>query len=232
MSSLAEAQLENPVWHALGGPHAAFADTRSTARARRYHPEVSVFSAAESVDERSWTALGDLVGPSGMVALFRDRVPAPPAGWTEVFRARARQMISPTVDAAPAPPEVSTLGPGDVGDMLALIDAAQPGPFEVRTPELGRYVGVRRDGRLVAMAGERFRVPGATEISAVCTHETVRGEGWGRILTTEVARGIQARGDVAFLHVVTDNEPAATLYRAMGFTTRRVLDVVGAVRDV
>jgi len=112
--------------------------------------------------------------------------------------------------------------------MLALAELTEPGPFMSRTVELGRYVGVRREGRLLAMAGERFRSPGFVEISAVCTHPDVRGEGLGGELTLNVAQSIRRGGDEAYLHVLETNEKAVRLYQKLGFVVRRKVDVVFA----
>ena len=124
--------------------------------------------------------------------------------------------------------EVVRLGPEDRTEMLALAELTEPGPFLLRTPELGRYVGLRREGRLLAMAGERFRLPGYVEISAVCTHPDARGEGLAGELTLNVAHAIRAGGDEAFLHVLESNENATRLYQKLGFVIRRTVDVVFA----
>ena len=130
-------------------------------------------------------------------------------------------MVATDVDVTGATEDgLVELGTTDVDDMLALVAATQPGPFMTRTIEMGRYLGVRRDGRLVAMTGERFRPDGYTEVSAVCTADEVRGEGLGRKLVLSVVAQIRARGDEAFLHVMTTNTPAIGLYESLGFTTR------------
>ena len=105
--------------------------------------------------------------------------------------------------------------------MLELVGRAKPGPFLQRTVEMGAYYGIRRDGRLVAMAGERLRPPGWTEISAVCTDEEHRGQGLATRLVRHVAAGITARGDTPFLHAAAVNTGAIRLYESMGFTVRR-----------
>jgi predicted GNAT family acetyltransferase len=105
--------------------------------------------------------------------------------------------------------------------MLALVKQTQPGPFSERTIEMGRYLGHRADGRLVAMAGERMRCPGFAEVSAVCTDPGYRGRGLGGALTLAVAQHIRGRGDEAFLHVAEENVTAQRLYLELGFTVRR-----------
>jgi predicted GNAT family acetyltransferase len=113
------------------------------------------------------------------------------------------------------------LGAADAEEMLALVARTQPGPFEPRTHELGTYLGVRRDGALIAMAGERLHPPGYTEISAVCTDAAYRGQGWATVLVRAVAHNIRERGETPFLHVAKTNVNAARLYDALGFELRR-----------
>ncbi len=222
-----EALLDNVAWHALRGPLAHCADAASTAEAVRFDPEINLVAAVERADAAGWAALAALAGPGGFVALFRDAIPPPPPGWQEHYRAGCFQMIAGELPPRPSLDAI-TLGADDADDMLELAQLTEPGPFFIRTHEQGRYVGVRRDGRLVAMAGERFRVPGFTEVSAVCTHPDARGEGLGGALTLEIAHGIRARGDEACLHLLDTNEPAHRLYQKLGFRDRRMTAVVAA----
>jgi ribosomal protein S18 acetylase RimI-like enzyme len=149
--------------------------------------------------------------------------PPPPAGWEVRLRVPAIQMVAVDLDVA-TDPEAVPLGVGDVADMLDLVERTRPGPFLARTIELGSYIGVRRAGVLVAMAGERFRLPGWTEISAVCTDESVRGSGLASRLVRAVGAGIAQRGDGVILHVASTNTSAIRLYRTLGFVERRPID--------
>jgi predicted GNAT family acetyltransferase len=128
-------------------------------------------------------------------------------------------------------PEIIDLSAPDVPEMLELTALTKPGPFNRRTHELGTYLGIRRDGRLVAMAGERLKVPGYTEVSAVCTHPDHAGHGYARILMTEVMRRICYRGETPFLHVREDNVRAIELYKRLGFK-QRVLSHLAVLRKV
>jgi len=134
--------------------------------------------------------------------------------------------VSVTGEAVPVP-----LGPDDVDEMVALVAATDPGPFERRTFEFGGYLGVRAAGRLVAMAGERLSCAGYTEISAVCTDADHRGQGLASLLTRAVAARIRDRGDEAFLHAAASNTNAIRLYESLGFTTRTTCDYA-LVRNV
>jgi ribosomal protein S18 acetylase RimI-like enzyme len=233
-SSGGEHPLDNAVWHALGSQHAELAETKG--RARRYPADMSVFHAVDVADADGWEHLAALAGPAARVSLFRAEIPSPPRGWTEHLRGKGRQM---TVSAAtlvhPREDDVGgeadddhhrfrRLGPDDIGEALALVALTEPGPFAERTIEMGRYWGRFDDDRLVAMAGERFHLEGYTEISAVCTHPDVRGQGLASALTGHVARAILERDETPFLHVRVGNESARRVYERLGFAERRLVE--------
>jgi ribosomal protein S18 acetylase RimI-like enzyme len=217
--------LDNAVWHALRTRQAHFAEGDSSGRAIRFDREVAFFGAVEQIDAASWEAQVELAGPEGITVFFRDEVPGPPSGWEEVFRGPTWQMVAgdlrPVPDLSPV-----ALGPDDAAEMLALAQLTEPGPFFPRTHEMGTYVGVKREGRIVAMAGERLKLPGWTEISAVCTHPEAQRQGLGAALTLWMARSIRDAGDEAFLHVLENNENALRLYQALGFEIRRKVQAV------
>ncbi|MBM9509244.1 GNAT family N-acetyltransferase [Actinacidiphila acididurans] len=211
------ALLDNPAWAALTGPHRHLADINGAAA--RYQQDVSPFVAlADIEDPRSWADLAELVGPGNSFALagVRDL----PEGWSTGQSGQGVQMVATSLRAEPDT-EALRLGPQDVPEMLDLVSRAQPGPFLPRTVEMGAYYGIRRDGKLVAMAGERLRPPGWTEISAVCTDADHRGQGLATRLVRHVAAGIRDRGDTPFLHAAAVNTGAIRLYESIGFTLRR-----------
>ncbi len=215
--------LDNAAWHALTGPHAGLAE--GDGAARRYPPEVSFFSAVERLDAAAWAALAGLAGPAGMVVLSQAELPPAPSGWAEVQRVPSDQMVLAR-DPAPAGADVTVrrLTGRDVPAMLALTSLARPGPFMAGTVRLGGYVGVEEDGRLVAMAGRRLRLPGYAEVSAVCVHPDAAGRGLGSAVTRHVARRIRAQGETPFLHVAHGNDRAKAVYERLGFTVRTVVD--------
>jgi ribosomal protein S18 acetylase RimI-like enzyme len=218
--------LDNPVWHALSGPHQHLADRHG--RAVRYRREVAPFAALpDRPGTRDWADLAALVGSGSLAVLFRDQVERP-SGWQEVFRMRALQMVGAAVEGCPAG-EAEELGSGDVEQARALVELTDPGPFAVRTMDMGIYLGVRHRRRLVALAGERMHLSGHHEISLVCTHPEHRCRGLGTALVLDLVARIRGRGDVPFLHVLEGNDPAIRLYAALGFEERRWVDVVGVV---
>jgi ribosomal protein S18 acetylase RimI-like enzyme len=217
--------LDNPVYASLTGPHAHLAER--VGNAVRYPLDVSPFTALPSLpDGRDWADLAHLVGPGGIVPLAAVGVP-PPAEWEIVLRVPGVQLVDDGVDAA-ADEEAVRLTDSDVPEMLALVERTQPGPFLGRTIELGTYLGIRRDGDLVAMAGERLHPPGWTEISAVCTDAAHRGQGLASRLVRALAHGIRQRGDTPFLHAAASNTRAIRLYESLGFTLRRTTTFAAA----
>jgi ribosomal protein S18 acetylase RimI-like enzyme len=222
--------LDDPVWHALTGPHRRFAvasdDDDDMARACRYRVDVAPFAALRDVtDRQAWHDLAELCGPVGRAALEAGGTISVPAGWTVATVFPVAQMIAPTdglttVSSSIPAETLVPLGKRDAAEMIALAELTHPGPFAASTVELGGYLGVRREGRLVAMAGRRMHLPGWIEISAVCTHPDHRGLGLARLLITAVETAIRDQRHRAFLHVLHENTSAIALYRELGFTTR------------
>ncbi|MBY8840763.1 GNAT family N-acetyltransferase [Streptomyces sp. SP2-10] len=210
--------LDNPARAALTGPHAHFAERRG--RVLRYPVDVSPWLALpDEPGEQDWADLAALAGPGADAPLpgFCGEVPA---DWEITFRVEGVQLVDDGLAAAPDA-EAVRLGPADVPDMLDLVARTRPGPFLPRTVELGTYLGIRRGGALVAMAGERLHPPGWTEISAVCTDPAFRGEGLATRLIRAVAHGIRERGETPFLHTGAANTGAVRLYESLGFRLRR-----------
>jgi predicted GNAT family acetyltransferase len=218
--------LDNIIWNALTTRQAQFAQT--SGEARRFMPEVSPLAAFREPTPEGYESLAGLLSPRGTIGLFLDAPYEPRAGWSLVAGAPMPEMVYEGNGAAflrssSSDPEIVELGAADSPDMMALTALTKPGPFHTRTHELGGYLGIRREGKLVAMAGERLKVPGYTEVSAICTHPEHTGHGYARILTTEVVNRIRSRGETPFLHVREDNVRAIDLYQRLGFKQRVLL---------
>jgi len=150
---------------------------------------------------------------------------APPVpGTTVASRAVVVQMIAQDLTPAdPAPFDIVALTEADAPQMLALATLTEPGPFFARTHELGDFIGVKAEGRLIAMAGERMKPTGFTELSGVCTHPDHRGRGYAGALSRVVVARILARRETPFLHAFASNTGAIGLYESLGFALRREL---------
>ena len=215
--------LDNVIWSALTTQHAALA--RGDLLARRYPSAFTPFAALPKPLEPSvagFHALAHGMAVDQVVAMFTLEDIAPPSELEVVVRRDMVQMVqtAPVPSAHRGDVELISLAPDDAADMAALADRTKPGPFSTRTHELGHFFGVRMDGTLVAMAGERMRVDGWTEVSGVCTDDAFRGRGLARELVIAVANAIVARGETPFLHAFEDNVSAIGLYKTLGFEVR------------
>lgn len=212
---------DRPVWASLQHqPHWGLGG----ALARRFRPEVNCFAATPDASVESLAALVDLVKPAEDRILLLQVPPIIVPPELEILKqAQGVQMVA--MRRLQAEPGVAILGDADAADMLALATLTEPGPFFPRTHTMGRFMGVRIDGRLVAMAGERMRFPGHVEVSGVCTHPDFRGRGLARRLSAAVTADIQGRGETPFLHAWATNTAAIALYESLGFAVRTTVDV-------
>ncbi len=214
--------LDNVIWQALTTRQACFAE--GSGRARKFIADVGPLSAFADGEAEGYDALAAILRGKDIGAVFLSAPYAPRDGWEFLAGAPLVQMV--LENGKPATPhsnpktEFAALGAPDSPEMLSLTKLTQPGPFGPRTHELGTYLGIRIQGKLVAMAGERLKVPGYTEVSAVCTHPDHLGKGFAAALMSEVMRRIRDRGETPFLHVRQDNARAIALYERLGFRTR------------
>jgi ribosomal protein S18 acetylase RimI-like enzyme len=217
--------LDNVIWQALTTRQKEFAEVFE--HARRFIRAVTSLTAFSEPSPRGYASLAELVGAGGTAILSLPAPYQPVGGWDLIVTFPGLQMVCENggaeLDHGSSRPLIEELGPPDSPEMVELAHLTKPGPFGTRTHELGTYLGIRSEGKLVAMAGERLKVPGYTEVSAVCTHPEHVGNGYARVLMMELMGGIRDRGEIAFLHVRQDNTRAVALYERLGFRTRRVV---------
>jgi ribosomal protein S18 acetylase RimI-like enzyme len=226
-----ETFLDNPAWGALNSYHASF--EMGTARAKRYRPGVVPFVGFGSDEEGvasdldPWMAIGEAFYIIG-------QLPVLPTGWVMEHALPCWQMMGPggivlanqegmssNRETGGPTQEIVSLSDSDSEEMFALINSVQPGYYERGTRLMGNYYGIRREGKLVAMAGERLRLTGFSEISAVCTHPAYTGRQYAQQLIAHISRLHSAGGIRTFLHVAKSNERAVRLYQYLGFGFRR-----------
>ncbi|HET7263007.1 MAG TPA: GNAT family N-acetyltransferase [Casimicrobiaceae bacterium] len=229
LSSAAFDALDNPYWSCLATRHAHVA--RGGALARRYPPDISPIAAVSGDAPANVAALEALVELGDDMGTLGPYTPKLGRNWQTVHEAEVTQMLR--TDRTPLPEsecEVVELGPDDVAEMLALVELTQPGPFRRRTIELGRFIGIRENGRLVAMAGERGWTGDCREVSGVCTHPDAQGRGHARALIARVVNRMLRAGEVPFLHAETGNARAIALYESLGFVERTRFPLLAAKR--
>jgi predicted GNAT family acetyltransferase len=222
--------LDHPIWNALTSTQSRLAE--GGARARRYPPAIAPFAAMADMSPPSFAALGALMSRSDQAVLFTTEPVTTPAEFKLLLAASVEQMIGAPAETPMRSAEIVTLGAADVPAMMELTKLTRPGPFTLRTHELGTFLGIRIDGRLVAMAGERMKPANYTEMTAVCVHPDYRGRGYAQMLLGEVSRQISAREEISFLHVFSDNAGAIALYRRQGMEIRRRIWVTVLARAV
>jgi predicted GNAT family acetyltransferase len=222
--------LDNVIWTALTTKQAHFAEANELAR--RFPTDIGPLAGLKEPTGQAFHALAALLKPDEAAALFLDKAQDPPAGLTVIATAPLLQMVQEIPRDSrktSSATELIELTPDDIPEMITLTALTKPGPFGIRTRELGTYLGIRQSGKLVAMSGERLHVPGYTEVSAVCTHPDHIGHGYAAALMQAVMNGIRDRGETPFLHTRADNDRAISLYERLGFT-RRVLLHLSVVR--
>lgn len=215
--------LDRPIWNALDGRHAGLA--LGGQLARRYRTDVSPFAAPRDDSHEALAALQGLMTMNESVVLLEAGHTAFPSGTTVEREALAVQMVSTRLPHAVHDDRVVALGDGDAPEMLALATLTEPGPFLANTHMFGGFIGIRIDGRLAAMAGERLKPDGFAEVSGVCSHPDFRGRGFAGLLSAIVANRIAARGETPFLHAYSSNVGAIRLYEALGFRIRTEMTV-------
>ena len=224
-------QLDNPAWLALSGEQREFGLVGE--RAARYHVDVSPIAAVADQSPEALQELAGFVEPGQAVAVVDPGEP-PEDLWRLATVVPLTQWYCPDpVQEQPTDLDWVELGDAQAPDMYRLVKETDPGPFEPRTHLLGDYVGVIRDGNLVAMAGERICLPGFREVSAVCTDPAFTGRGYAEVLVREVAVRQQRLGCVPFLHVRIGSpaeRQASQVYEKVGFVRRKELGMTILVR--
>jgi len=241
METAKKTSLDNPAWSALTTAQGAFAE--GTPKAKRYKPNILPFAGVAAATAEAAEELDALMAPGEVFYLIGERPPLP-ARWRPELVLPCAQLLAPAdLHGMPQPQEIIvSLGEADKEEMYKLVTGIQPGYYHPDTRQLGEYFGIRRKGRLIAMAGERLRLTGDsdpggltgvgglkdtrspaayTELSAICTHPDHTGHGYAQQLIAWLCRRQTAKGITPFLHVALSNERALRLYIHLGFRHRR-----------
>lgn len=226
-----EHPLDRPVWHMLTGPQAALA--RGDGQAVRVDPRYGPFAAARDHSDEAQAALAELLAPGEQAWLVEAEEWPAPAGMRTARTAPLLQMVAESpAPVAPDDEAVVLLGADDSDEMAALAIATEPGPWGPLTRCYGNFYGIRRNGKLAAMAGSRMRpTQEFGEVSGVCTWPEFRGQGLAGALIRRVMADIVAEGRTPFLHSYAGNAKAIGLYESLGFRGRRNMVVTVLERE-
>lgn len=213
--------LDRVAWNTLTGPHIGF--SLGNDRARRFTPDIGPIAASVDSSPEALADLAELVPADGYIIVIELAEMPVPSGLVLEKSAPILQLVAEKLTPGPEPVGYLELGDADAPEMLALAQLTEPGPFSTATHRLGQFVGIRENDRLIAMAGERMKLPGYTEVSGVCTHPDARGRGFAEMLSRLVTQRIFDRGETPFLHAWETNQGAIALYQKLGFSIRQRL---------
>ncbi|HZD93925.1 MAG TPA: GNAT family N-acetyltransferase [Candidatus Sulfotelmatobacter sp.] len=217
--------LDNPIWTALTTKQAQLA--HSSSLARRFPPEMTLLGALAANTEMAFDSLAQLIQRDA-VTLYFPALPKLPAGWTVVRAVELHQMVkdgaAPGEAAHLAAHVVIELTPSDIPEMSEVYAATRPGrTLCQKVQKLGIFLGVRQEGKLLAMGGLRLHIAGYREITTVATRPGFEGRGYATALMRALVARIEGRGEKAFLTVRSDNGRAIEIYRRLGFKERTML---------
>jgi predicted GNAT family acetyltransferase len=215
--------LDRPVWNALATRQATLAEGGPLAR--RFPDSIVPFAASRDGGDESMRALARLATPGGAMFLVEAGAVKIPEGFATVTARPLVQMIATRKFAPVADARIERLTDADAAEMVELAALTRPGPLTLRAQALGTFWAVRVNGRIAAMAGERMKQDGFSEVSGVCTHPGHRGQGLARLLSRHVAGLIAARGETPYLHTFATNDAAIALYQSIGFEIRATLNL-------
>ena len=218
---MADHILDNPIWNSLVTDHSQFSAGGDLAK--RYPAEIGPFIAVPQISPEAFAEAAILVKPGERLYFVGLDEPFPTDLAVEHHEPITQMVAGKRASIAQIDEEVTVLAETDVPDMLELIELTFPGYFRAETHKLGKYLGIRDNGKLVAMAGERMSMTGYREVSAVCTHPDHRGRGYANHLMAVLMNKMFDEGVTPFLHVDVDNAKAKRVYGKLGFVERRDL---------
>jgi len=220
ISASIQNKLDNPVWFALQEKHAAFALGNNAVK--RYEPSIAPFIAVVPEVREAFEELPQWVAAGETVLIFGNSLYLP-GGFEITASLGCVQMLSTAKISVPVRDDIVVLGEADAGEMFSLISLIQPGYYLPLTRLMGSYAGIRSNGQLVAIAGERMRMEGLTELSAVVTHPAFTGRKYAQQLIAYITNQNIAAGNFVFLHAAASNTRAIALYEHLGFSLRKTV---------
>ena len=215
-------KLDNPVYHSLNEYHEKFC--LNFGGSKFYNPEVAAFGGslnmAKEKDITEYSKICDdflIFGNKPDVREFK----------TEMSQLICDQYVLENKIELDYTEKIIELQNENHEELLAFVKKFYPHYFKSRTPELGRYFGIFKDHKLVAVTGQRMQMNDMTEVSAVITDTDYLGKGFAKQLVAFVSNTIFEDGKTPFLHVAENNLGAKKLYEKLGFDLRGKINLWG-----
>ena len=217
MISDPQLKLDNPAWHSLNETHRSFAIGEN--EIKFYNPDICPFGGINSKDAdlisflkihpelNSFFVIGDKPQESPGLIIEKELV--------------CLQMICSAPIKMEFTEDIIFLKEAYKKRLVELVNLVQPGYFKEGTSSMGDYYGIFKEGKLVAVTGERMKMYGFTEISAVVTHPDFTGKGFAKQLVAHTVNKNFDQDIIPYLHVAESNISAISLYERSGFITRR-----------
>ncbi len=213
-------KLDNPAWHALTESHARFAC--GIDELKRYDPGIVLFAGYDPAKKNITEKFDEVFGPGDSFFLF-DEFPALPNNYKIETVVQCLQMVCERPLPVKITEDLIPLDKTNWEEMYALVSKVFPGYYLPGTAVMGDYFGIFKEGKLVAMAGERLAMHGLTEVSAVVTHPDHTGHKYAQQLVSYIDEKNLQSGIIPFLHTGVGNERAIKIYELLGYSKRRVI---------
>lgn len=214
-----EAVLDNPVWFALTEMHDKHCIDYGNVKF--YKTDFTPFGAfIENADTTDAIKKHSKIIKDFFIVGNKPKMPSalkPPIKYVGL------QMILYNKIDYPITEDIVELNETHYQDLINLVKLAYPEYFKAKTNTLGRYFGIYKNKKLVAITGERMQTNHFTEISAVITHPDYLGNGYAKQLITHTSNKIFEKNKKPFLHVDETNLGPINLYKKLGFVIRRKL---------
>jgi len=210
-------KLDNPTWYALTETHKEFAIDYNGIKF--YHPDYCPFGGFIN-ENATKNGIDNYAQLQNSFYVVGNR-PVFDGVFLEKELVCDQMLLDQKIDLEISHPITALESITQKKELFELVDLVQPGYFKSKTADLGNYYGIYSAGKLVAVTGERMKMDGYTEVSAVVTHPEHTGRGYAKQLVTYTCNQIFNADQFPYLHVADTNVGAIALYEKLGFRTRR-----------
>ena len=211
-------KLDNPAWYSLKETHQSL--SISSDEIKFYLPEICPFGGMTSPEANLSLFIHNHIPLSNSFFVIGNK-PQKTSGLSFEKELVCLQMVCSETIKMETTEDILELNEKHKGQLVQLVNMVQPGYFKEGTVKMGDYFGIFKNDTLVAVTGERMKMNGFTEISAVVTHPAFTGKGFAKQLIAHTVNKNFEQTIVPYLHVAETNSGAIQLYEKLGFVARR-----------